>query len=160
MSDAYFSRFLTSDGTPSGTKDMATTADEYYIQDTSRTLEIYRMIVSYQDAGGGVVSEYGNLGAALTTGIEVKVIKRDGTTVRDDLLDGLPIKTNGEWARVCYDVNRLDWGAGEDLFCVRWTFEKGGKPLSLEPGQSLRMIVNDDLSLLTNHFAIVQGQER
>jgi hypothetical protein len=158
MSQKWFSRYLSSDGTTSGTKDMSTTADEYYIVDTSQSLDIYRMIVSYQDAGGGTVQEYGNLNAALSTGIEVKIVRRDGTTVLNDLTDGVPITTNGEWSRLCYDASRLDWGAGEDLFCVRWTFERAGSPLRLEPGQSLRMFINDDLSLLTNHYALVQGQ--
>lgn len=159
MAKRYFSRYLSSDGTTSGTKDMSTTADEYYIVDSTQSLAIYRMIVSYQDAGGGTVAEYGNLNAALSTGIEVQVMRRDGTTVLEDLTDGVPITQNGEWARLCYDAQRLDWGSGEDLFCIRWTFEKGGAPLILEPGQSLRMIINDDLTNLTNHYALVQGQE-
>jgi hypothetical protein len=137
---------------------MSTTADEYYIQDTTRTLAIARMIVSYQDAGGGTMQEYGNLNAALSTGVEVKTTRRDGSTVINDLTDGVPIVSNGHWARFCYDAQRLDWGAGEDLFVVRWTFEKAGEPILLEPGETLRMYIQDDLSLLTNHFALVQGR--
>lgn len=160
MASRIISRFLSTDGTATGTKDMSTTADEYYIVDSDSTLEIARMIVSYQDAGGGNVSEYGNIGAALTSGILVQVRGRDGSTVRKDLLDGETIQTNGDWARFCYDANRLDWGAGEDYFVVRWTFSKSGEPLILEPGQRLSMVIQDDLSLLTNHYALVQGVER
>jgi len=158
MATRYFSRFLSSDGTTSGTKDMSTTADEYYIQDSTQSLDIYRMLVCYQDGGGGNVAEYGNLGSALSTGIEVKVIRRNGTSVLLDLTDGVPVKSNGEWARLCYDYQQIGHGAGDDIFAVRWTFTNGGSPIRLEPGQSLRMIINDDLSLLTTHFAIVQGQ--
>jgi hypothetical protein len=139
---------------------MATTADEYYITDATATLELARMIVSYQDGGGGTVSEYGNLNAALTSGIQLQVRGRDGSTVKLDLLDGETVQTNGDWARFCYDANRLDWGSGDDYFVVRWTFAKSGEALILEPGQRLSMVVQDDLSLLTNHFALVQGIER
>ncbi|UCE39323.1 MAG: hypothetical protein JSW00_08920 [Thermoplasmata archaeon] len=158
MANRYFSRYLSTDGTTSGTKDMSTTADEYYIVDTTQSLDIYRMIVTYQDGTGGNVSEYANLNAALTTGIEVKVIRRDGSTVLQDLTDGLPVKTNGDWARLCYDAQLISWGGGDDYFCVRWTFTRGGSPIRLEPGQSLRMIINDDLTNVTNHWALVQGQ--
>lgn len=160
MASRILSRFLSSDGTPTGTKDQATTADDYYIVDTSKTLELARMIVSYQDGGGGTVAEYGNLNAALTSGIQVRVIGRDGSTIKKDLLDGETIKQNGDWARFCYDAQRLDWGAGEDLFAVRWTFAKSGEALVLEPGQRLSVNIQDDLSGLTNHYCLVQGIER
>lgn len=160
MASRIFSRFLSTDGTTSGTKDMSTTADEYYITDATATLEIHRMIVSYQDEGGGTVQEYGNLNAALSTGILVQVRGRDGSTVKLDLLDGDTVTQNADWARYCYDAQRLDWGAGLDLFVVRWTFAKAGEALILEPGQRLSMVIQDDLTNLTNHFALVQGIER
>lgn len=160
MANRIISRFLSTDGTATGTKDMSTTADEYYITDANSTLELHRMIVSYQDEGGGNVSEYGNLNAALSTGILVQVRGRNGTTVKLDLLDGETITQNGDWARYCYDANRIDWGAGLDLFVVRWTFAKSGEPLILEPGQRLSMVIQDDLTNLSNHYALVQGIER
>ena len=148
--------YLSSDGTTSGTKDMATTADEYYFTMPSAGY-IHRMLVSYEDEGGGVVGEYGNLGAALTNGILVRVIADDGTTVLQDLLDGIPIKTNGQWARVCYDHQVLNYGAGTDLWCTRWTFDKTGRPLFLQAGQRISMEIQDDLTNLSSHFAMVQG---
>lgn len=154
-----FSEYLDSNGNGTGTKDMSTTADIYYLQAAANEIVVIeRMIVSYQDAGGGTVAEYGNLNAALSTGIEVKVVDDNGTIV--DLTNGVPIVSNGTWARTCYDAQRLDWGAGEDLFVVRWTFAKAGRPVFLNPGDRLEFQVNDDLSLLTNHYACVQGYRR
>lgn len=152
-----FSRFLSSTGATGGTKDMSTTADEYYIVDTTQTLVIYRMLVFYQDGLGGNVSEYGNLGAALTNGIEIQTMRRDGTTVRNDLTDGVPVKQNGDWARLCYDYTYQDHGSGDSIYTARWTFANSGRPITLEPGQSFRMIINDDLTALTSHYAVVQG---
>jgi len=157
MGQRIFSRFLSSDGTTSGTKNMATTADEYYIRDANNTLAIERMIVSYEDSGGGTVAEYGNIGAALATGILVQTKRRDGTTVLNNLTDDVPITVNGDWARFCYDYQQIGHGSGNDIFAVRWTFSKAGEPIILEPGQRLSMVIQDSLALLDNHYALVQG---
>lgn len=157
MAQRIFSRYLSSDGTTSGTKDMSTTADEYYIQDTSNTLAVTRMIVSYQDGTGGLGNEYGNLGSALTTGIEIKTTRRDGSTVINNLTDGVPVKQNADWARFCYDFNIFAFSGADDIFVARWTFSKAGEPIILEPGQTLRMYIQDDLTNLTDHYALVQG---
>lgn len=160
MASRIISRFLSTDGTATGTKDMSTTADEYYIIDANSTLEIHRMIVSYQDGTGGLGNEYGNLNAALSSGILVQVRGRDGSTVKLDLLDGTPVKENADWARYCYDFNIFAFSGADDIFVARWTFAKSGEPLILEPGQRLSMIIQDDLTNLTNHYALVQGVER
>lgn len=152
-----FSRYLSSDGTTSGTKDMSTTADDYYIIDTTQTLYITRLIVWYSDGGGGTVAEYGNLNSALTNGIIIQHLDNDGTTVVNDLTDGVPIKTNGAWARLCYDYNFYNHGSGDDIFGVRWTFDKAGDAVILQPGERLNFKVQDSLANLTEHYALVQG---
>lgn len=160
MTTRIISRFLSTDGTATGTKDMATTADEYFIKDADSTLELARMIVSYQDGTGGLGNEYGNLNAPLTNGILVQVRARDGTTVRRDLLDGQTVKENADWARYCYDFQIFKFSGADDIFAARWTFAKSGEPLILEPGQRLSMVIQDDLTNLTNHYALVQGISR
>lgn len=150
------SRFLSDDGSDSGVKDMATTAAEYFIL-ADEPMAIARLIVSYQDAGGGTVSEYGNLGAALSNGIEVQHIAKDGVTVLNDLTDGVPVVSNGHWARLCYDHDRLGYGSGEDVFSTRWTFERDGRPVYLDDNERLSVFIQDDLTNLSNHFARVGG---
>lgn len=156
-----FDHFLDTNGNGTGTKNMATTADIYYLEaQAGEILIVERLIVTYQDAGGGTVSEYGNLNAALTTGIEVKVTDDNGTTVLRDLTDGVPVTQNGHWARFCYDHQVINYGAGEDLWATRWTFANAGRPITLYAGQRLEMQVNDDLTNLTNHYALAQGYFR
>ena len=150
-----FSRYLSSDGTTSGVKDMSTTADTYYFTATA-PCKIYRMIVTYTDGTGAVISEYGNLNAALSTGIEVKLV-RSGGAVLVDLTDGVPVKTNGDWIRLCYDYSFQNHGNGDDYFGVRWTFANSGKPLVLAETDRLEFIVGDDLTELTAHYAVIQG---
>lgn len=156
-SKQVFNRFLSSDGTTGGVKDMSTTADEYFIADADETLELHQLIIAYQDGNGGTASEYANLNAALATGIEIKVIGRDGTTVKVDLTDGVPITTNGDWLRHFFERSSFTTGGGDDVFAFRWSFEASGQAIVLEPGQSLRVIINDDLSLVTWQYALVQG---
>lgn len=152
-----FNRFLSSTGLTGGTKDMATTADEYYILAVDETLEIHQLIVAYQDGNGGTATEYANLNAALATGIEIKIIGRDGSTVKQDLTDGVPITTNGEWHRAFFEHTSFTHGGGEDVFAYRWNFARSEQAIILEPGQRLSMFINDDLSLVTWQYALVQG---
>lgn len=153
------SRFLSDDGSQTGVKEMARTADEYYIicPPGSGAFVIATMIVQYQDAAGGTTNEYGNIGAPLTNGISLKMIEADGVTVHTDLTDGLPVKRNGEWARFTESYAFYEFGAGPNVFTAKWIFTDCGSSVWLEPGQRLSMFVDDDLSLLTTHRAYVQG---
>lgn len=118
---------------------------------------IHRMIVSIGDTAGMLADEYGNLGSALTNGINLKRYQ-DGVE-KQDYMDGVPIKTNSSWGALCYDVDLKTWGAGPELLVVRWTFSKSGSPITLRGGKldSLSIEVNDDLSGLTDHRFMMQG---
>ena len=74
---AMFARYLSDDGTSSGNKNAngnySGAVEEWYIEATGK-IEIARMIVSIEDGGGGQIQEYGNLGGALSNGIEVKLL--------------------------------------------------------------------------------------
>lgn len=152
-----WNRYLSTDGTTAGTKNMARVADEYYLQAAAdETLACYRMIVYYDDAGTFAEAGYA-AGTALTTGIELELKDDDGTTVLVDLLDGLVIKTNGDWTKHSFDSQSRAFGAGDNAWAVRWTFTNGGGPYVLRPGQRLSMTVNDTLAGLTSHYALIQG---
>jgi len=119
---------------------------------------ISRLIVSVEDTSSMQAQEYGNLAAALGTGIEVKHFASDGTTVLNDLTDGVPIKTNAQWGALCYDADVKTWGAGNEMLLVRWTFAKAGQAgIHLDEGQSLRVLLNDDLRGLLSHRFMFQG---
>lgn len=119
------------------------------------TLELERMIVFIKDTGTFDADLYGN-GAVLTNGILVKVVYADGSDDLD-LLDGLPIKTNGEWQGLCHDFNHNKIGTGDEVASVRWTFAKSGAPLVLETGDSFQVTIQDNLTVLTDHRFQIQG---
>ena len=159
-------RFLTDDGTTTGTKDAignySGAAEEFYIEPgPGQVFHIARLIVSIEDGSAFAVSEYGNMGAALTNGVKVEV--RSGshaapTTVLD-LMDGLAVTTNGEWGCHNFDVANLDWGAGNQMLLARWTFSATDGELRIDgdAGERLSVILEDDLSALVHHRFLVQG---
>jgi hypothetical protein len=149
-------RFLSSDGTTTGTKnaigDYSGAVMTFWIEGP---MTIERMIVSAGDTAGMQAQEYGNIGAALGNGVKLGIT--DGGVEVVDLMDGEPIKTNAEWGAMCYDVDVKTWGSGAELLVVRWTFSKSGRPLHLETGQKLVITLNDDLRGLTDHRFLIQG---
>lgn len=161
MRNILFTHYLDTNGDGTGTKNAngnySGAVEEFYIQAAAgEIIEIQRMIVTIEDTGGSTVQEYGNLGVALTNGIEVHVENEYGT-IMSDLTGELPIKTNGDWSTHCHDVTWLDKGAGDDLISVRWTFSKHGTDLELQEGQRFVVKLNDDLSGLISHYFVVQG---
>ncbi len=154
-----FFRYLSDNGQVNGAKEMATTPNEYFFLAIAPSI-ISQMLITYQDEGEGMAQEYGNLGIPLANGLTVKHIAKNGTTVVNDLTDGEPVKINAHWPRLCYDNHVLNYGpavAGEDSFAALWIFVNAGQPLFLQPGERLSMFIDDDLSELTEHHAIIQG---
>ena len=153
-----FYRYLTSDGRYDGGKQATGdhTPARFYVGSPGRVITINRLIVHISDAANPSSDEYGNLGAALTNGIAVNVKDVSGTVVLD-LTDALPIKTNADWGRVCYDVQLTSFGAGNDFIQVRWTFAKSGRPLTLPPGYTFGVDLNDDFTGLDGHTFMAQG---
>jgi len=161
MRTKHLSRYLDTAGNGTGTKNAignyAGAVEEFYIEPAAgEKYEIARLIVTIEDTGGGTAQEYGNIGVALTNGIEVILENEYGTTM-SDLTDGVPVKTNGDWSRLCYDVNWIDKGSGNDYITVRWTFAKSGDTISLEAGQRLTVQLNDSFVGLITHYFLVQG---
>jgi hypothetical protein len=126
-----------------------------YENNEFKTVELERMLVYVEDNGTFDSDKYGN-GLVLTTGVGV-AIKTAADVIRLDLLDGEPIKTIGEWAAMCYDVDHQDYGVGNEYAAVRWTFARAGKPLRIRRGERLVVTINDDLSTLVAHWFQVQG---
>ena len=147
-----FFRYLDINGDGTGNKavtgNYAGEAEEFYLEPAAGQVFIcHRMIVGIEDSTGMDVGAYGN-GITLT---------QDGSVI--DLLDGLPIKTNGHWAKMCHDVELRAWGTGNDIITVRWTFTKSGPGLRLigNNNDKLSVTVEDNYSGLLDHKFMVEG---
>ena len=123
---------------------------------TAQVFRIERMIVNIQDVGAFGAAEYGST-APLVKGVTVKVVTDTGTV--HDLTDGVPVLTNADWGRQCYDTTVYEWGVGDESLAARWTFSKGGYPLRLDgaAGQRLEVHLQDSCTDLTAHRFYVNG---
>jgi hypothetical protein len=142
-----------------GTGNYSSPVDFAYQTGTGEISVIHRLIVSIGDSTTIKTDCYGG-GSALSNGITVKVEKEDGTTVVD-LNDGnlVPIKTTADWAKLCYDLNIFDTGAGQntDYALIRWTFSRAGMPIILYDRDKLVITLNDNFTGLTDHTFKIQG---
>jgi len=158
----HLPRYLDTNGDGTGTKNAngnySGGATDFYIQPPASTIyRIARLIVSVEDTSGFSAAEYGNTGSALSNVIHIETQDGGGTIVDYD--NGVPIKTNAEWGRVCYDADLKTWGAGNELLLVRWTYTKSGSFIRLDGDSSEKFVVtlNDDLTGLISHYFLVQG---
>lgn len=156
-----FMRYADTNGDGSGSKQVtgnySLAEEEFFIAPPAgQIFQIHRLMVLIQDAGAFRADQYGGLGTALGTGIAVQ--KRSGAaTVLADYTDGIPIKTNGAWSRLSYDVAFFTFGAGDNYLACRWTFAKAGQPVQLSPGQRLSIVLNDSFVGLVEHTFNFQG---
>ena len=159
-------QYLDTDGDGGGTKDATGNysdaglgATYFYIEaPAGRVYSLERMIVKIRGSTSGLsADDYGNI-PALTSGILAHVRDPDGNVILD-LTDGLPIKLNADWNRLCYDSGPIAYGAGDNFVVTRWTFARSGNPIVLEPGYSFGMLMHDNMSSLNGHFFHVQGSK-
>lgn len=132
-------------------------ATTFYIQPPANEIfYLARLIVYIEDVGTIKGSLYGAM-AALTNGIAISVTDADDVVILGSQV-GITIKSNHEWARICYDVAEHDYGPTESNYViVRWTFLKSGEFLELRDQQKFKVILNDDFSGLIDHTFNIQG---
>jgi len=123
-----------------------------------RHLKVHRMIVSVGDVGSFDADKYGN-GLVLANGIELGIYSQSDDSLDFDLLDGMPINTNADWAHTCHDLTLHNFGIGNEHMTVRWTFSKAGQPCSIGSEKYLGVVINDDLTGLEHHHFNFQGME-
>ncbi len=160
MAKGYIYRLLDTNGDGTGSAnangDYSVTQGIHYIEaPAGQAYYLERMLVTIKDVGAPDAGSYGN-SITLTNGIGVRVRDASDTLVVD-LTAQKKVKTNGDWSTLCYDVQVVDFGTGDDYVAVRWTFAKSGLPIILRPGYKLEVTLDDDLTGLVEHSFNVQG---
>ncbi len=155
-------RFLDINGDGTGTDNAIgnySGAEEiFYIQPPAGTVyRIARMIVNIEDGPTMRAEHYGALGTALAVGVVLRVSDDSGVIM--DITDDIPVTTNAQWAAMCFDIDLKEWGAGDELLAVRWTFTKAGQFIRLDGdnNERLEIVLNDDLTGLVAHRFFIQG---
>ena len=165
------SRHLDAAGNGTGNKnfvaDYSGAQEIAYIQPPAgKIYRIARMLVLV--SGKATNFNPDNYGSAnpLTTGVQVRIQDNSGTIV--DLTDGLPVKTNGCWGRVCFDAKIYENISSnlDNYLRVRWTFAASGQQIRLigDNNERLEVILNDDFTVpasspLSKQHFVVQGFE-
>ena len=154
-------RYLDTVGDGTGTKnanvDGSSTPVVFKIKPAAgQIFRISSMITTIRDAGTFGAEGYGVL-SELSNGVDV--LTYDGAATVLDLTDGLSLTTNASWARACYDADVKTWGAGDQFLSARWTFAKSGQMIRLDgdAGEELRIVVNDNLTGLVEHYFFING---
>ena len=159
----HLARFLDTAGDGSGgknaTADFSAASAIFSIQPSAGvSYRITRLLIAIGDGNGFNASGYG-AGAALVTGIQVRVQDDSGTIV--DLTDGVLVKSNEGWGHHCFDVSWKEFGVtpANEIVNVRWTFAKSGQQLRLvgSNNERLEVVLKDDLTGLISHHFKVNG---
>ncbi len=156
--DEHIYRYLRSSaGTENAIGDYSTTETFFLQPAADEDFAMVRMLVQVRDAGALSAADYGNINGGLTNGVTAHIV--NGSNATETNLTEVPIQTNADWGRQCYDSVDASFGAGNNFILVRWTFEKAGKQIALRGAQGDRLEVRfaDDLSDLTGHYFLAQG---
>jgi len=147
-------------GTINAIGDYDTTSELFMITaGVEEHIIVTRCITSFTAAAITKADVYGD-GTALPNGIVMFVMDKN-SAIQYYLTDqNAPIKTNTDWAQLCFDFAVFTgFATGDDFLVARWTFEKSGKPVELLPGWSLAVLLQDDFSILglTEHNFFMHG---
>lgn len=118
--------------------------------------DIWRIMVYYTDDGLFSVQGYGANTTPLTNGMHMHVVDASDAIVTE-FTEGDTIKATGDWASLCFDMRHDSFGAGYNAVAARWTFARGGRPITLLPGHKLVAVCQDNMSHLISHRIHVQG---
>jgi hypothetical protein len=122
----------------------------------TQSIDITRLMFTCLTDSAVDLSKFGDI----VDGIENGLVLRRVNGFTNNIWN---IKTNGELANLAYDfdVNTATNPAqGQDGFLCRYTFagpDKHGVAVRLDPGDSLQLIVQDDLSSLIKYRVIAEG---
>ena len=161
---SHVMKYLTDDGlAPDGTNEsmVVSTATDFYRGPAEGKVWYIERALFYIEDATATLSTYGGI-SALTNGCGFKV-RSGGVNGQEelDLLDGHPIKKNGDFGAVCYDVAINGPGSGNNMVLVRWTFGKAGAPLKLQGAKNQVLVweINDSMTGLVEAHVVILGLE-
>ena len=102
-------------------------------------------------------SKFGGIDLSGGTGATVKLHAKGGGELFD-FMEGSTLKDNTDFAHLAGVDAPIIPAAGDDAFSVRWTLNKMGDDIYLEPGDYLEVVIQDDISALTKFRWSVQGR--
>ena len=150
---SYLDEHLLNGGSREANVDGSVTPVEFSFTAT-RLCEINRMLIAITDSGTVTSDTYGAL-STLTNEVEFEHVAADMTVTQ---ILSYPIR-NSDWRGRMYNFDEDSFSGGGSVKSLsgRWTFKAAGAGLWLHSGDSLVIRINDDLTGLTTHRFIIQG---
>ncbi|MCK5018044.1 MAG: hypothetical protein KAS32_13390, partial [Candidatus Peribacteraceae bacterium] len=121
------------------------------------SFDITRIMIQMTTATAISFGAFGDIAGGLANGIVLRNRKASG-----DIRNIWNVKTNADFALLAYDYTTYSALTPPtiDGLAVRYTFagqEKHGVTVRLDPGDSLQLLVQDDLSSLVSFRMLAQG---
>lgn len=151
----YINEFLKNSDSRDMTNDYSSTATDFEYEPTEKC-KIYRMMIYIEDNSSMKYEDFGGITNGLTNGIRVWYKETSGSS-KVYIDGGFAVKTNRDFAKLCYDVDIKTAGSGNNHFASRWTFANSGTLIYLNSGGSIGVTLNDDLSSLVQFEIVIQG---
>ncbi len=124
----------------------------------ANTVEFLNRSCIVMAQGNITIIKFAGLAGGLAKGLRIQTIDSDGTTVLNEYTNKFTVKANYHFGLLAGPDVPIENAAGEDALIVRWTMEKIGSPILLVEGQSFRVIVQDDLSDISEFLWMIQGR--
>ncbi len=158
----FWRQLFSDDGTPTGTTDMATTADDYFIYPASGDIYVVEKIkIVVEDDGDLPNDEFGALGAALTNGITFRLVQGDDTAYNQftDFLGGLTLKQTSDFVALGELTYSIDITGLSVLVCEIDFRKEFGFPIFLDGDNNFGLLIKtqDDMSNLERMHVIASG---
>jgi hypothetical protein len=143
-------QFFSTNGQPGGTLDMSgsdySAGQMFAVQPpTGDVFEVHQLVISLESAAAAMAAADFGDSTVLTNGLLLAVTNNSGVIV--DILDGNPIKKNGDFGEHLFDAEIKGYGTGNEFLTARLDFVKlFGAPLTLSggEGEKLEMFTKDN----------------
>ncbi len=160
----HWTQLASTNGDGTGTSDFignysSTGVVGYIKAPAGQTWDVYRMIVRIEDEATIHAEKYGAL-AALSEGVDLNIRFESGGAIVGSLDGGIPVKTNAQWASLCYDTDVKSWrtgGAGDELLVARYTFNRLGGPIQITGEERIELDFDDNFTGIISHTFLFQG---
>lgn len=122
----------------------------------NQSIDITRIMISFITDNTVTLATFGDIVGGLTNGIVLRRVDGDTRNIWN-------VKTNGEIAHLCYDYNPYSANnpnQGQNGATFRYSFagqDKHGVAVRINPGDSLQIVIQDDLTDIQQFRVIAEG---
>jgi hypothetical protein len=134
---------------------LATPSVFSYVVPVGETLLVERVNFQMVDNSIGAL-DFGGISGGLDNGLTIKTYNHEGGAMVD-FLNGEVIKRNADFSLLAGSDMVIAELQGKDQLPIQWSIGKAGAQMQLLARESIKIIINDDLSSIDIFRAMIQG---